>query len=218
MIRKQIKNVPASVRQKLLNISRKDNRPFNELIQYYAMEGNPTEADKGFDAKCYNTIFEKKYPDTLFISIGGCEDIENSTQNIIPVIGVITKGGQIARLVDQDDNTPQEVETNRNKGIITLSRRNIESYLLDDEVLVALCKKENQENKIDQLLSTKKGIINNNDDLKPFAGQIYNEVKKILNLTQAGSNHKAFMRDILSPLITEDMTIYKELENVINQP
>lgn len=38
MIRKQIKNVPASVRQKLLNISRKDNRPFNELIQYYAME------------------------------------------------------------------------------------------------------------------------------------------------------------------------------------
>ena len=38
MKRKQIKNVPASVRQKLLNISRKDNRPFNELIQYYAME------------------------------------------------------------------------------------------------------------------------------------------------------------------------------------
>ena len=38
MTRKQIKNVSASVRQKLLNISRKDNRPFNELIQYYAME------------------------------------------------------------------------------------------------------------------------------------------------------------------------------------
>ena len=38
MTRKQIKNVPASVKQKLLNISRKDNRPFNELLQYYAME------------------------------------------------------------------------------------------------------------------------------------------------------------------------------------
>ena len=38
MTRKQIKNVPASVRQRLLNISRKDDRPFNELLQYYAME------------------------------------------------------------------------------------------------------------------------------------------------------------------------------------
>ena len=38
MTRKHIKNISASVRQKLLNISRKDNRPFNELIQYYAME------------------------------------------------------------------------------------------------------------------------------------------------------------------------------------
>ena len=38
MTRKQITNVPASVRQKLLNISRKEKRPFNELMQYYAME------------------------------------------------------------------------------------------------------------------------------------------------------------------------------------
>ena len=38
MTRKQITNVPASVKQKFLNISRKDKRPFNELLQYYAME------------------------------------------------------------------------------------------------------------------------------------------------------------------------------------
>jgi len=31
-------NVPASVRQRLLNRSRTDRRPFNELLQYYAME------------------------------------------------------------------------------------------------------------------------------------------------------------------------------------
>ncbi len=35
---KTVKNVPASVRQKLLNKSRNDKRPFNELLQYYAME------------------------------------------------------------------------------------------------------------------------------------------------------------------------------------
>ncbi|MGB5281020.1 MAG: nucleotidyl transferase AbiEii/AbiGii toxin family protein, partial [Arenicellales bacterium] len=31
-------NVAASVRQRLLNLARSDKRPFNELLQYYAME------------------------------------------------------------------------------------------------------------------------------------------------------------------------------------
>ena len=35
---KSSKNVSASVRQRLLNRSKKDNRSFNELLQYYAME------------------------------------------------------------------------------------------------------------------------------------------------------------------------------------
>jgi hypothetical protein len=35
---KPVRNVPASVRQKLLNRARSEKRPFNELLQYYAME------------------------------------------------------------------------------------------------------------------------------------------------------------------------------------
>jgi len=31
-------NIPASVRQRLLNRARSDRRPFSELLQYYAME------------------------------------------------------------------------------------------------------------------------------------------------------------------------------------
>lgn len=31
-------NLPASVRQRLLNRARVDRRPFNELLQYFAME------------------------------------------------------------------------------------------------------------------------------------------------------------------------------------
>jgi hypothetical protein len=31
-------NIAASVRQRLLNLARVENRPFNELLQYYAME------------------------------------------------------------------------------------------------------------------------------------------------------------------------------------
>ena len=32
------KNIPASVRQRLLNRAKNDKRPFNEFLQYYAME------------------------------------------------------------------------------------------------------------------------------------------------------------------------------------
>ncbi len=34
----KVVNIAASIRQRLKNISRDDNRPFNELLQYYAME------------------------------------------------------------------------------------------------------------------------------------------------------------------------------------
>jgi transcriptional regulator of aromatic amino acid metabolism len=37
MTDKPIKNVPASVRQRLLNKAKQDRRPFNELLQYYRM-------------------------------------------------------------------------------------------------------------------------------------------------------------------------------------
>lgn len=35
---RSVKNLPASVRQRLLDRARNDKRPFNELLQYYAME------------------------------------------------------------------------------------------------------------------------------------------------------------------------------------
>ena len=38
MIQKPVRNIPASIRQRLLNRAKADNRPFNELLQYFAME------------------------------------------------------------------------------------------------------------------------------------------------------------------------------------
>ena len=35
---KPVRNIPASIRQRLLNRAKTDNRPFNELLQYFAME------------------------------------------------------------------------------------------------------------------------------------------------------------------------------------
>lgn len=35
---KPVKNIPASIRQRLLNKAKADNRPFNDVLQYFAME------------------------------------------------------------------------------------------------------------------------------------------------------------------------------------
>ena len=38
MKKRELTNLPASVHQRLLNLAREMNRPFNELLQYYVME------------------------------------------------------------------------------------------------------------------------------------------------------------------------------------
>src|SRR5260370_9972180 len=38
MTKRPLKNIPASVHQRLLNLARETNRPFNELLQYFAIQ------------------------------------------------------------------------------------------------------------------------------------------------------------------------------------
>lgn len=85
------------------------------------------------------------------------------------------------------------------------SRRNLESYLLDDEVLRALATAAGQTDQADELLMEKNRILASrtnqpSDDLKPASGEIYVACKRILRLTQPGNDAKAFMRDTLAPL------------------
>ena len=53
------------------------------------------------------------------------------------------------------------------------------------------------------------------DDIKSAGGQIFTELKRILSLTQCGNNTSAFLRDTMTPMVTEETNIYKELESEI---
>jgi hypothetical protein len=53
------------------------------------------------------------------------------------------------------------------------------------------------------------------DDIKSASGNIFVELKRILGLTQCGNNKCAFIRDTMTPLVTEDTAVYQELENEI---
>ena len=56
---------------------------------------------------------------------------------------------------------------------------------------------------------------NPSDDLKSAANDICTDLKRLFRLERCGNNGESIMRDSISKLITEDMTIYKELEQDI---
>ena len=50
---KPIKNLPASIRQRLLDCARNQKRPFNEIVQYYAMERFLYRLSQSNHANCF---------------------------------------------------------------------------------------------------------------------------------------------------------------------
>lgn len=177
---------------------------------------------KDFDAQIYGKIFEQKYHDTQFVSTGSSTEIENINNQSVNIVSNILKSSTILKFVDRDDKSEQEIKDQLQFGIKTSKRRHIESYVFDDAIIIKLCENLNKNELIKPCLDAKNAAIkesiergNPQDDIKSASGKIFTELKKILSLTQCGNNKCAFIRDTMTPLITEDTDIYKELEQEI---
>lgn len=175
-----------------------------------------------FDAQVYGQIFEQKYHDTKFISIGSSSELENIENQSVKILANILKTSTIIKFIDRDDKSAQEVQELSDKGIKTSTRRHIESYLFDDELITKLCETQGKPELTQDCLDAKNQAIadsiareNPTDDIKSASGQIFTEIKRILGLTQCGNNKCAFVRDTMAQLVTEDTTVYQNLENEI---
>lgn len=182
--------------------------------------GNPKKAE--FDARCYRAIFAEEFPDTQFLSAGGSNDVETDRLALMETIKALAKGVDIIRVVDRDDKSTAEVAELAMRGVRVLSRRHIESYLFDDEILSLLCTKLNKPEQISALLEEKQTAISNSvnrgnpqDDVKSAKGDIYNTAKQLLNLRGAGNTADAFCRDTLAPLVSPSTQVYAELKKDI---
>ena len=186
-------------------------------------EGDPNgKTRKDFDKTILTTIFMDNYPDTFFISAKSCDELENIETSLGEIMTKLLSSTEIIKIIDRDDRSDTEVSELNRKNIKVLSRRNIESFLLDDEILRKLCVSCNMADKLDECLTAKKSalqasISRNNpaDDLKSACGEIYISLKRILSLTQCGNNANAFLRDTIAPLITSETEVYKQLETDI---
>ncbi|QIO50910.1 hypothetical protein HA461_06875 [Rhizobium leguminosarum bv. trifolii] len=191
--------------------------------QVVICEGNPLGAVPGknteHDAQIYESIFSDEMPDTTFISAGNSKEVQNDFIGLATVLPKLTSGMKIIRLIDLDDHATNDVAEFKKKGIHVLSRRHLEVYLYDDEVLTALCASVGKPEKAAGLIAAKAAAIRDvvvnagypADDIKKAAGAIYNVAKQMLSLTQAGNDAPAFARNTLSKLIKPGLAVYSTL-------
>ena len=174
---------------------------------------------KDFDADVYERILRTQEPTIVFVAGGNSIQVAETGGLLRGLLDRVLPNTKVVALVDRDDKSGDEVA--QYDGIV-LTRRNIESYLLADDVIDALLECEGKPELREQALAIKSEAIRNSigrghpsDDLKSAAGEIYNNLKQLLDLKHPGGNKDAFMRDTLSPLIVPDMETYLALKTDI---
>lgn len=171
---------------------------------------------KSFDATIYEQILGTQEPGIVFVSGGSSQQVTDSGNSVRDILGRILPQAKIIALADRDGKTPQEAA--QFQGIV-LSERNLESYLLADEVIEALVRQEGKDHLLADAIRVKADAItssvsrgNPSDDLKSAAGEIYVELKRLLGLQQPGNDKDAFMRYTMAPLIVPGTQTYQKLK------
>ena len=187
-------------------------------------ETNRPVTNHSHDARCYGRIFEDEFPETQFVSAGDVKQVLTDRLGLATTLERLIEGIEIVRVIDRDARSPDGVDGLKSKGFRVLSRRNLESYLFDDEVLQELAKSVDKPEKADELVSAKRTLLENRktaypedapDDLKPASGEIYNACKRILELTNPGNDTKEFARDTLSRVVQHARHVYSDLKRDI---
>lgn len=171
--------------------------------------------EKRFDAKVYNDIFSEKYQDTLFISSGGNTELDQRSEIALAILTKVFSDIQILVLKDRDvssgkantENDRQVYLKSNPEAHRVLKRWEIENYLFDKEVLKKVCaanKLTFNEQEYDKFVHD---IVNQN--LKDETGRI----KNYCGITTS-VNSESF-RLSLSKVVTDDMIVFRELEDCI---
>lgn len=178
-----------------------------------------------FDVYVYRTIFSGQYPDVEFIPLGGTSEVQQDGRTFGLLLSTLAPGIKCWRIFDRDDRHASEIQQLKAEGTWVLQRRDLESYLWDDEVLQALCTAAGLPEKLAELQAEKQQALLDGanqgrpaDDIKAASGRLYNHCRQTLGLTQCGNDAEAFARLSLAPLIKPGTAVYRELEATIMAP
>ena len=179
---------------------------------------NPTNRlGEGTDAKIYSKIFKSELPEVVFTSLGSSNEVLGRFGEGVSQLFATIKGTTVIRLVDGDNHSISEQAEIEECGARVLSRRHIESFLFDDEIIQSLCASLGRANDFETVLQLKQDAIdssvsrgNQPDNVKKWCSDFRAKVTKAFGLP--GQTDLGFMLDVLAPLVTKDTDVYKELK------
>jgi predicted ATPase len=178
-----------------------------------------------FDVEVYKTVFSSKFPDVEFVPLGGTTEVNQDGKTFGLLLSKLAPGIKTWKVFDRDDRHETEIQQLQSEGTQVLQRRDLESYLWDDEVLEALCNQNVQPEKLAEIRAEKAAALADgatrglpSDDIKAASGRLYNKCKQALGLTQCGNDAEAFARVTLAPLLKPGMRVYQELESIVLAP
>jgi predicted ATPase len=155
-----------------------------------------------FDAEVLNKIFYDQ--DAIFISVGGKNDVQKASSLLLKIIKEAGGLKEIYSIIDRDGLNGEE----RNKkmseepGLKIWSRREIENYLFDKEIIEIYCKQNSLEFSSITAYSNIRDISNN--DIKQYQSSI---------MQQCGFDGSIDEFKLkLAEFITPDTKIYKLLK------
>ena len=215
--------------QRVLDVALDDLATLVAPRQVVICEGNPVSAINGKnveqDARIYSTIFSAEFSDVTFISAGSSNQVSGDFLALATALPRVAAGMKVTRLIDLDDHAPADVAAYQQQNITVLSRRHLEAYMFDDEVLTALCDSLGKLSDAAAVLAAKQSALadsvsrgNPLDDVKSAASSIYTETKRILGVMQGGNEKNSFMRNTLAPLVKPGMATYAQLKKDIFGP
>lgn len=178
-----------------------------------------------FDAAIYQKIFGLSHPEIEFVPLGGGHEVQHDGKAFDYLLTKLAPGIKTWKIFDRDDRNNTEIEELEQEGIYVLSRRDIESFLWDDEVLRKLFEIHDSHEKFAEMKQEKDlqiqslpGRGKSPDDIKAISDSLYNKCKQVLNLHGCGNTAEAFSIDHLAPLVQPGMPVYDELAATVLAP
>ena len=178
-------------------------------------EGANTEADKGFDAACYNDLFAEVHPNTLFVSHGSANEVVRS-EPLIAVLQAVSRGATISRVIDRDEMTDNAREENIATGLRVLRRRELENYLYDPDVLKTFLSNNGRVAVIDNVLAKQQQLLDGTSvataDMKKVSQKLFATIRQSAGIDNLGNRRAEFAQQHLVPALRQTPTVFRELE------
>lgn len=158
---------------------------------------------KEFDTKVYNTIFANE--DVLFISGQSKTTAQKSAELLLKIIQQSGSIRNIFSIVDRDTLTQTQIDTFQQASPSQkfLSRRTIENYLLDSEIIDKYC----DANSIDKAHITSRQTDAINDDAK--------NIQEAVRLQCGFTDNVDEFKLKLAEYVTSDTQVYSQLKQDI---